>query len=199
MPRYLLPGSSGESQRIIGASSSEIQMVLKLGEILVNITATTVSIRLSPNGGGEIEGFGEAAEEGEMSPRRVSEEAGSDEPLDKTTFEAFSIRQLRIEYLVLKTPMTEGKGLVKQPMHEMRRPGEQMNGKVGIQEGDKEAINRTVTEAEEKTKKYSEEQEALKPNLIEAETRIRQLIFEKDKLSKNHDPQGRVNTPESDR
>jgi len=45
-------------------------------ERLVNIMTTTVSIRLSPNGGCEIEGFDEAAEEAEMSPRRVSEEAG---------------------------------------------------------------------------------------------------------------------------
>ena len=81
----------------------------------------------------------------------------------------------------------------------MSRRGEQMKGKVGILEGDKAAIKCTVTEAEEKTKKYSEEQEALKPKVIEAEMRIRQLIFKKDELSKNHDLQGRVNTLESDK
>jgi len=49
---------------------------------LVNIITTTVSIGLLPKEGGGIEGFGEAAEEAEMSPRRVSEKAGLDEPLD---------------------------------------------------------------------------------------------------------------------
>ena len=95
-----------------------------------------------------------------MSPRLVSEKAGLDGPLGKTTLTGFGIRQLRTEYLVLKIMMIEAKGRLKQPMqvsHEMSRRGEQMKGKVGILEGQKEAIKRTVTEAEEKTKKHSEE------------------------------------------
>jgi len=65
--------------------------------------------------------------------------------------------------------MIEGNGRVQQPMqvnHEMGRPGEHMQRKVGILEGEKEAIKRTVPEAEEKTRKHSEEQEALKAKRI---------------------------------
>jgi len=73
----------------------------------------------------------------------------------------------------------------------MGRGENQMNGKVGTLEGEKEAIKLTVTEAEAKAKKFSDELEALKAKLIETETRIRQLIFEKGELSKmNHDLEG---------
>jgi len=44
------------------------------------------------HGGREIEGFDEAAEEAEMGSRRVSEEAGLDRPLNKTTHVAICIR-----------------------------------------------------------------------------------------------------------
>lgn len=48
-----------------------------------------------------------------------------------------------------------------------------------------------------KAKKLSKELEELKAKLIEMETRIRQLMFEKGKLSKkNHDLEGRVNVLE---
>ena len=155
------------------------------------------------HGGSEIECFDKAAEEAEMSSRRVSEGAGLDQPLNKTTLTTFGIRQSRTEYLLLKILKIEGKGLVKQPMqanHEMSRPGDQMKGKVGILEGEKEAIKLTVTEAEEKTKKHSEEQGALKCKLIGAGVRIRQFIFVEDEISKkNHDLKGRVNTLESDK
>ena len=126
-----------------------------------------------------------------------------DKPLNKTTLKAFGIRQLRTTYLLLKRLIIEGKGRVQQLMqvnYGISRPGGQRKGKVGILEGETEAIKRTVAEAEEKTKKHSEEQEALKVNLIEAETRIRPFIFEKDELSKkNHDLEGRVNPLESEK
>lgn len=65
------------------------------------------------------------------------------------------------------------------------------NSKVRAQEGKKEAIKLTVTEAELKAKKVSEELEGLKAKPIETETPIKQYIFEKGQLSKpNHDLEG---------
>ena len=155
------------------------------------------------HGGGEREDFDEAAEEAEMSLRRVAEEAGLDEPLDKATLAAFGIRQLRTEYVLLKRLLIESEGRVKELMQtndEMGRRGEQMKGKVGVLEGEKEAIKRTVAEAEEKAKKHSEELEALKAKLIEMETRIRQLTLERGELSKkNRDLEGRVKALEGDK
>ena len=47
-----------------------------------------------------------------------------------------------------------------QTNEEIGRRGEQIKGKVGVLEGEKEAIKRTVAEAEEKAKKPSQELEA---------------------------------------
>ena len=155
------------------------------------------------HGGGEREDFDEAAEEAEMSLRRVAEEAGLDEPLDKATLAAFGIRQLRTEYVLLKRLLIESEGRVKELMQandEMGRRGEQMKGKVGVLEGEKEAIKRTVAEAEEKAKKHSEELEVLRAKLIETETRTRQLTLEKGELSKkNRDLEGRAKALEGDK
>ncbi|KAG0632638.1 hypothetical protein HOY80DRAFT_1045113 [Tuber brumale] len=155
------------------------------------------------HGGGEREDFDEAADEAEMSLRRVAEEAGLDEPLDKATLAAFGIRQLRTEHVLLKRLLIESEGRVKELMQandEIGRRGEQMKGKVGVLEGEKEAIKRTVAEAEAKAKKHSEELEALKVKLVEMEKRIRQLASEKGELSqKNRDLEGRVNALEGDK
>ena len=111
-----------------------------------------------------------------MSLRRVAEEAGLDEPHGKVTLAAFRIRQLRTEYILLKRLRIKSEGRVKeliQTNDEISRSGERMKGKVGVLEGEKKVIKRTVAEAEEKAKKHSEELEALKAKLIEMEKRIR--------------------------
>jgi len=128
------------------------------------------------HGGSAREDFDEAAMEAEMSLRRVAEEGGLDEPIGKAKLAAFGIRQLRTEYVLLKQLLIEGERRVKELMQtndEIGRCGEQMKGKVGVLEAEKEAIKRTVAETEEKAKKHSEELEALKAKLIEMETRIR--------------------------
>ncbi|PUU77712.1 hypothetical protein B9Z19DRAFT_1127964 [Tuber borchii] len=84
-----------------------------------------------------------------MSPRRVSEEAGLDEPLDNTTLAAFGFRQLRTEYVLLKRLLIESEGRIKELMqanYEMGRRGERMKSKVGVLEGEKEAIKQNSKE-----------------------------------------------------
>ena len=134
------------------------------------------------HGGGEREDLDKVAEEEEMSLRRVAEEAGLDELHGKVTLAAFRIRQLRTEYILLKRLRIESEGRVKeliQTNDEISRSGERMKGKVGVLEGEKKVIKRTVAEAEEKAKKHSEELEALKAKLIRMEKRIRQLTIER--------------------
>ncbi|KAG0131908.1 hypothetical protein HOY82DRAFT_538994 [Tuber indicum] len=134
-----------------------------------------------------MEGFDDAAEEAEVSARAVPEESGLDKPLNKAALAGL---------------MIEGKGHVKQPMqvnHEMIRPGEQMKGELESLKA-KRSLQMYCQRSRRETKKHSEEQKALKEKLIEVETRIRQLIFEKDELSKkNHDLRGQVNALESDK
>jgi len=108
--------------------------------------------------------------------------------------------QTELEEMVNITPVDHCSariiGRVKELMQvndEMGKRGEEMMGQVGILEGEKEAIERTATEAEEKAKKLSEEHRALEENLIRTETRISQLIIEKDELSqKNNDLEGNI-------
>ncbi|PUU73963.1 hypothetical protein B9Z19DRAFT_1068580 [Tuber borchii] len=117
-----------------------------------------------------------------MILRRLSEEAGLDEPADTTTLAAFATRQSRTEFVLQRRRLIGGEGRVKELMRvndEMGRGEEPMKGKVGALEGEKEAIKLSVTETEEKAKKLSEELKALKVKLIETERSNRQLIFYK--------------------
>ena len=155
------------------------------------------------HGSGEREDLEEAAEEAKMSLRRVIEEAGLDEPPDKTTLIAFGTRRLRMEYVSTKRLLIESEVRVKELMQvndEMGRREEQMKGKVGALEGEVETIKKTVTEAEAKAKNLSDECGALEAKIIEKEKRIRQLILEKGQLSKeNNDLEGRIKALEDDK
>ena len=126
-----------------------------------------------------------------------------DEPSDKTTLTAFAIRRLRMKYVPLKRQLIEREGYIKELMlvnDEMGRRGEQMKGKVGVLEGETEAIKPTVTEAEEKAKNFSEEVEALEAQGIEKGKCIRQSILERDELTKEiNDLEGRVHALEGDK
>ena len=198
----LMPVDQGSS-RMIEEEEADEWLEEKSREISQYYDDGLDQIITELHGGGEREDFDEAAEEAEMSLRRVAEEAGLDEPLDKATLAAFGIRQLRTEYVLLKRLLIESEGRVKELMQandEMGRRGEQMKGKIGVLEGEKEAIKRTVAEAEEKAKTHSEELEVLKAKLTETETRIRQLALEKGELGKkNRDLEGRAKALESDK
>ncbi|CUS07034.1 unnamed protein product [Tuber aestivum] len=198
----LMPVDHGSS-RMIEEEEADEWLEEKSREISQYYDDGLAQIITELHGGGEREDFDEAAEEAEMSLRRVAEEAGLDEPLDKATLAAFGIRQLRTEYVLLKRLLIESEGRVKELMQandEMGRRGEQMRSKVGVLEGEKEAIKRTVAEAEEKAKKHSEELEALKAKLAEMEKRIRQLTLEKGELSKkNRDLEDRAKALEGDK
>ena len=143
-----------------------------------------------------VNGFEDSAEEAEIS--LIFEEAGIDEPRDKTTLAAFGTRELKTECVLLKRLLIGSEGRFKRLMRvndEMGRREKQMKGKVGALEGKRSySIKLTITEVEVKAKKLSKKLEAFKAKLIETETRIRQSIFQKCELSKNnHDLQGRVN------
>ncbi|PUU80398.1 hypothetical protein B9Z19DRAFT_1063484 [Tuber borchii] len=140
---------------------------------------------------GEKEDVGEAAEEKETSPRRVTEESSLDE---------VGIRRLKREYVSMKRRLIESEGRVKelkQVNDEMGKREEQLQGKVRALEGEKEAVKRTVTEAEEKAKERAEELRGLEAKLIETETRFKELTLEKSELNlKKTELEDRVNALE---
>jgi len=113
----------------------------------------------------------EAAEEAELKLRRVIQEVGLDEPLDNT-LPVFSIRKLRTEYRLLERLFMESEGRVEELMQvndEMGKHGEEMKARVGVLEGEKEAVEHTATEAEETSKKPSEQHGAIQHTATEAE------------------------------
>lgn len=96
------------------------------------------------HGGGNSEGFDNAAKEAEMSLRRVSEEASLDGLLDDTTLLTFGTRQLRAGFLLLRGRLIRSEGRFEELMRVsdgIGRREEQMKGKVGVLEGAKETIN----------------------------------------------------------
>jgi chromosome segregation ATPase len=155
------------------------------------------------HGTGESVDFENAADEAETSLRQAAEEAGLEEPLDKATLAAFGIRQLRTEYILIKRLLIESEGRVKDLMqanNELTRRGEHVKENIAALEGEKEAIKRTVTEAEERTKRHLAELEAVKVKLVEAEKRFGQLALEKGELGKkNRETEDRLKMAEGDK
>lgn len=154
------------------------------------------------HGTGESPDFEDAADEAETSLRQAAEEAGWQEPLDKATLAAFGIRQLRSEHDLLKRLLIESEGRVKELMQandELARRGEHVKENIGALEGEKEAIRRTVTEAEERAMRHSAELDSVKAKLTEAERRVRQLAQEKGELGKrNHEVEEQLKAAKGD-
>ena len=66
--------------------------------------------------GGERKGFDNPAEEAEISLTPVPQEAGFDEPFDKTTLASFSTGKFRTECVLLKRRSIGSEGRVKELM-----------------------------------------------------------------------------------
>lgn len=138
------------------------------------------------HGTGEREDFEEAVEEAEMSLRRVADEAGLDEPLDKATLAAFGIRQLRTEYLALKRLVIESEGRVKDLMEaneELDRRAAEAQEKLGSAEDERDVFRTAAEDAETAGKMLVDQFDALRAKLQEAEKHIHQLVAEHDALN----------------
>lgn len=138
------------------------------------------------HGTGEREDFEEAVEEAEMSLRRVADEAGLDEPLDKATLAAFGIRQLRGEYVSLKRMVSESEVRVKdliQANEELDRRGAEVQEKLGFVEDERDTFRTAAEDAETAGKMLVDQFDALRAKLQEAEKHIRQLVAEHDALN----------------
>lgn len=166
----LMPVDHGSS-RMIDEEEAEDWLDEKSREISQYYDDGLDQIITELHGTGEREDFEEAVEEAEMSLRRVADEAGLDEPLDKATLAAFGIRQLRGEYVGLKRMVIESEGRVKdliQANEELDRRGAEIQEKLQekLQEAEKH-IHQLVVEHDALNQRCSETEEQVK--LLEAD------------------------------
>lgn len=181
----LMPVDHGSS-RMIDEEEAEDWLDEKSREISQYYDDGLDQIITELHGTGEREDFEEAVEEAEMSLRRVADEAGLDEPLDKATLAAFGIRQLRAEYLLLKRLVIESEGRVKDLMQandELDRRGAEAQEKLGFAEDERDALRTAVEDAESASKMLADQFDALRAKLQEAENHIHQLVAEHDALN----------------
>lgn len=179
----LMPVDHGSS-RMIDEEEAEDWLDEKSREISQYYDDGLDQIITELHGSGEREDFEEAVEEAEMSLRRVAEEAGLDEPLDKATLAAFGIRNLRAEFVMIKRLLIESEGRVKGLMQvndELGRRGEQAE-KLRISEEQREAFKTVAMEAEAAGKMLADQVDSLRAKLVEAEKHIRHLVAENKAL-----------------
>lgn len=181
----LMPVDHGSS-RMIDEEEAEDWLDEKSREISQYYDDGLDQIITELHGTGEREDFEEAVEEAEMSLRRVADEAGLDEPLDKATLAAFGIRQLRTEYLVFKRLVIESEDRVKELMQankELDRSGAEAQEKLGSAEDEREAFRAAAEDAEAAGKILADQFDTLRAKLREAEQHIHQLVTEHDALN----------------
>lgn len=181
----LMPVDHGSS-RMIDEEEAEDWLDEKSREISQYYDDGLDQIITELHGTGEREDFEEAVEEAEMSLRRVADEAGLDEPLDKATLAAFGIRQLRSEYVLLKRLVIESEGRVKDLMQaneELDRRGAEVQEKLGLAEDERDMLRTAAEDAETAGKMLADQSDALRAKLQEAEKHIHQLVAEHDALN----------------
>lgn len=181
----LMPVDHGSS-RMIDEEEAEDWLDEKSREISQYYDDGLDQIITELHGTGEREDFEEAVEEAEMSLRRVADEAGLDEPLDKATLAAFGIRQLRTEYLVFKRLVIENEDRIKeliQANEELDRSGAEAQEKLGSAEDERDAFRAAAEDAETAGKILADQFDTLRAKLQEAEQHIHQLVTEHDALN----------------
>jgi len=78
-------------------------------------------------------------------------------------------------------------GHLRKAAFEMGKRGRELRGRVEVMEAEKEAIKRTVTEAEEKGMKLAKDHGALAGKLMEAEACVKQFTLENSELRMKND------------
>lgn len=198
----LMPVDHGSS-RMIDEEEAEDWLDEKSREISQYYDDGLDQIITELHGTGEREDFEEAVEEAEMSLRRVADEAGLGEPLDKATLAAFGIRQLRSEYVLLKRVLIESEGRVKELMQandEHGRRAREAEEKLEFAVDERDAFKTAANDAEAAGKMLADQVDALREKLQEAEKHIRQLVTEHDALNqRSAEAEERVETLEADK
>lgn len=198
----LMPVDHGSS-RMIDEAEAEDWLDEKSREISQYYDDGLDQIITELHGTGEVEDFEEAVEEAEMSLRRVADEAGLNEPLDRVALAAFGIRQLRTEYLVLKSLLIESENRVKgllQKNDELESRGREAEEKLELTVAERDAFRTAAKEAEAAGNVLADQVEALRTKLQEAEKHIRQLVIEHDELSQRcSDAEERMESLEADK
>ncbi|KAH8151034.1 uncharacterized protein LAJ45_04735 [Morchella importuna] len=192
----LMPVDHGSS-RLIDEEEVEDWLDEKSREISQYYDDGLDQIITELHGSGEREDFEDAVEEAEMSLRKVAEQAGLDEPLDKATLAAFGIRQLRTEHTLVKRLLAESEARVKDTaeQHEkmLRRATADMAEKLRASEEQrataaKEAeaaadqVREKLAEAEQQLRALEADNEALEGRVGDSEERAAALEEEKEAL-----------------
>lgn len=191
----LMPVDHGSS-RLIDEEEVEDWLDEKSREISQYYDDGLDQIITELHGAGEREDFEDAVEEAEMSLRRVAEQAGLDEPLDKATLAAFGIRQLRTEHSAVKRRLAECEAKVKDTAeaHEklLRRTTDQSE-KLRASEEQQRALQTAANEVEEQLREklaaaerhlraLEADNEALEARVGDSEERAAALEEEKEAL-----------------
>ncbi|RPB08451.1 hypothetical protein P167DRAFT_567924 [Morchella conica CCBAS932] len=192
----LMPVDHGSS-RLIDEEEVEDWLDEKSREISQYYDDGLDQIITELHGSGEREDFEDAVEEAEMSLRKVAEQAGLDEPLDKATLAAFGIRQLRTEHTLVKRLLAESEARVKDTaeQHEkmLRRATADMAEKLRASEEQrataaKEAeaaadqVREKLAGAEQQLRALEADNEALEGRVGDSEERAAALEEEKEAL-----------------
>ncbi|KAL7274132.1 hypothetical protein RUND412_002986 [Rhizina undulata] len=140
------------------------------------------------NGDGQNNDVDEAAQLAEMSLRRIAEEAGLEESLDKAQLAAFGIRQLRSDYDCLKKLLVESDGMVKSLMaanENTVKKVKELEDEVDDLESVKETLEKARNEMDGEMKKTGEQMETLKMELKAVEAKLMRSEEEKDSLRRD--------------